>query len=224
MVGPSHDCTAIDQRCFHFILTDVLLSSEDRDEEWFERCQQVRVQTDQVGDKFEGVGGSLGPQMFKHQWVTLSQTHDGWRNSQDGFCIRTRTCEHGALSTMRQQMLDYGWISELELQFAGPSPSEPVFDFKENAASQWADEFDDHTGAQLPGELVHAGTAQTRSNCAHQVGCDRQGRPKQAKGEMQTCWKRAASEDEGNIARARTLQCDASVGKLPSVVGTSCWR
>ena len=30
----------------HCIFADVLLSSEDRDEEWFEKCQQVRVQTD----------------------------------------------------------------------------------------------------------------------------------------------------------------------------------
>ena len=37
------------------------------------------------------------------------------------------------LRALRQQMLDDGWISELELQFAGPSPSEPVFDLKENA-------------------------------------------------------------------------------------------
>ena len=61
------------------------------------------------------------------------------------------------LRALRQQMLNDGWISELELQFAGPSPSEPVFDLKENAANHWADEFDDHTGAQLPGELAHKG-------------------------------------------------------------------
>ena len=60
------------------------------------------------------------------------------------------------LRALRQQMLDDGWISELELQFTGRSPSEPVFDLKENAATQWADEFDDHTGAQLPGELARA--------------------------------------------------------------------
>ena len=54
-------------------------------------------------------------------------------------------------------MCDDGWTSKLELKFAGPLPSEPVFDLKDNAATQWADEFDDHTGAQLPGELVHAG-------------------------------------------------------------------
>ena len=54
-------------------------------------------------------------------------------------------------------MLDDGWTSELELQFAGPSPSEPVFDLKDESAAQWADEFDDHTGARLPGDLVHAG-------------------------------------------------------------------
>ena len=52
-------------------------------------------------------------------------------------------------------MFNDGWISELVLQFAHPSPSEPVFDLKEIAATQWADEIDDHTGAQLPGELVH---------------------------------------------------------------------
>ena len=58
------------------------------------------------------------------------------------------------LRALRQQILDDGWISELELQFAGLSPSEPVFD--QSAAHQWADEFNDHTGAQLPGKLVHA--------------------------------------------------------------------
>ena len=93
-------CNAKDQRCFHCILTDALLSSEDRDEEWFERYQQVRVQADEMGDKFEGVGGSLGSQMFEQQWATFSQTHcDGWRNSQDGFCVRTRACEKSASST-----------------------------------------------------------------------------------------------------------------------------
>ena len=61
------------------------------------------------------------------------------------------------LRGLRQQMLDDGWISELELQFAGPSPSEPVFDLKDESATQWVDEFDDLTGAQLPGNLVHAG-------------------------------------------------------------------
>ena len=61
------------------------------------------------------------------------------------------------LRALRQQMLDDGWISELELQFAGLSPSEPVFDLKESAVTQWAGQFDDRTGAQLPGELVHAG-------------------------------------------------------------------
>ena len=61
------------------------------------------------------------------------------------------------LRGLRQQRLDDGWISELELQFAGPSPSEPVFDLKDELATQWADEFDDHTGVQLPGDLVHAG-------------------------------------------------------------------
>ena len=61
------------------------------------------------------------------------------------------------LRGLRQQMLDDGWISELELQFAGPSPSEPVFELKDESAMQWADEFDDLTGAQLPRNLVHAG-------------------------------------------------------------------
>ena len=51
---------------------------------------------------------------------------------------------------------DDGWISELELQFAEPPPSEQVFDLKGESAAQWADEIDDHTGAQLPGDLVHA--------------------------------------------------------------------
>ena len=62
-----------------------------------------------------------------------------------------------ALRGLRQQMLGDGWISELELQFAGASPSEPVFDLKDESATQWTDEFDDHTGAQLPGDPVHTG-------------------------------------------------------------------
>ena len=37
-------------------------------------------------------------------------------------------------------------ISDLEFQFAALSPTEPVFDFKENAATPWVDEFDDHIG------------------------------------------------------------------------------
>ena len=41
-------------------------------------------------------------------------------------------------------------------------------------------------------------------------------------GQIQTCWKRAVSEDEGNPARARTLQCDGSVGELQSIFWTSC--
>ena len=61
------------------------------------------------------------------------------------------------LRGLRQQMLDDGWISELELQFAGPSPSEPVFDLKDESATWWVDEFDDLAGAQLPRNLVHAG-------------------------------------------------------------------
>ena len=61
------------------------------------------------------------------------------------------------LRGLRHQMLDDGWISELELQFAGPSPSEPVFDLKDESATQWADEFDDLTGAELSRNLVHAG-------------------------------------------------------------------
>ena len=43
------------------------------------------------------------------------------------------------LRALHQQTLNDGWISELELQSSGPSPSEPVFDIQENAASQWAD-------------------------------------------------------------------------------------
>ena len=35
---------------FHSIFTDMLLSSKDRDEEWFQRCQQVCVYTNLVGD------------------------------------------------------------------------------------------------------------------------------------------------------------------------------
>ena len=49
------------------------------------------------------------------------------------------------LRGLRQQILDDGCISELELQFAGLSPSDPVFDVKDELATQRADEFDDHS-------------------------------------------------------------------------------
>ena len=61
------------------------------------------------------------------------------------------------LRALRQQMLEDGCISELELKFSGPSRSEPVFNVNEDTAQQWADEFDNLTGARLPGELVHKG-------------------------------------------------------------------
>ena len=61
------------------------------------------------------------------------------------------------LRALRQQMLEDGCISELELKFSGPSLSEPVFNVKEDTAQQWADEFDNLTGAQLPAELEHKG-------------------------------------------------------------------
>ena len=64
---------------------------------------------------------------------------------------------NAVLRGLRQQMLDDGLISELELQLAGQSSSEAVFDLKDESATQWADEFDHDTGAQLPGDLVHAG-------------------------------------------------------------------
>ena len=124
----------------------------------------------------------------------------------------------------RQQILDDGWISELELQFAGLSSSEPVFDLKDELATQWADEFDDHTGAQLPGDLVYAGKmeeirwvkeigvykkisgaeAKRRGITVVPIrlGDDRQRRPKQTESAMRTCGQRVALEDERNLARA----------------------
>ena len=121
-------------------------------------------------------------------------------------------------------MLDDGWISELELQFAGPSPSEPVFDLKDESATQWADEFDGHTGAQLSGDLVHAGKME-EVRWVKEIGLYKKisraetkrrgitvvpirwvvtdkGRPKQTESEMQTCGQRVALEDERNLACA----------------------
>ena len=134
MVRPSRNCTAEKQRCRHFILTDVLLSSKDRDKEWFERCQQVRVQTNQAGDKFEGVGGSI-----------VSQS-------------RAEAKRRGiAIVPIRWAVTDKGDLH----------------------------------------------------------------RPKVR---CRLVWKRVSSENEGNLARTRTLRCDASVGKLQSVAGTSRQR
>ena len=129
MVGPSHDCTAKDPRCFHCILTDVLLSSEDRDEESFERRQQVRVQTDQVGNK-KVLAEALdrrcsninGPPFHRH--IVMDGGIAKMASAYTPELVTT------VLRALRQQMLDGGWISDLELQFAGPSPSKPVFDFK----------------------------------------------------------------------------------------------
>ena len=78
-----------------------------------------------------------------------------------GLAKMATTYAHELVNTvvrgLRQQMLDDGWISEQELQFAGPSPSEPVFDLKDESATQCADDFDDLTGAQPPENRVHAG-------------------------------------------------------------------
>ena len=48
----------------------MLFQGEDRYEERFEGCSQVRVQAGQVGDQFESVGKGLGSQMFEQQWAT----------------------------------------------------------------------------------------------------------------------------------------------------------
>ena len=147
MVGPSHDCTAKDQRCFHFSSPVC--------------CFQAKIETR---------NGSRDVNKFVYKptkWVTNSKV---WAEALDRRCSnisgpsfhRHLVTDGGMAKTasayapelvntvlraLRQQMLDDGWISELELQFAGPLPSEPVFDLKVNAATQWADEFDDHTGA-----------------------------------------------------------------------------
>ena len=94
---------------------------------------------------------------------------------------------------------------------------------KDESAAQWADEFDDHTGAQLPGDLVHAGKMEeirwvkeiglykkiSRSEAKRRGitvvpirWVDRQRRPKQTESEMQTCGQRVALEDERNLACA----------------------
>ena len=153
---------------------------------------------------------------------------------------------NAVLRALRKQMLDAGWISGLELLFAGPSPSEPVFDLKENAATQWADELDDHTGAQLPGELVHKGKME-EIRWAEEIGlykkisraeAKRRGRelvpikwvvtdkgdPNRPKVRCRLVGREPASGDEGNFVRARTLQCYASVGEFQSVVRASCER
>ena len=120
-----------------------------------------------------------------------------------------------------------------------------VFELKESAATRWADEFDDHTGAQLPGELVRAGKMEG-IRWVNKVGLHKKIRRAEAKRRGKAIvpirWVvtdkggpnrpkvrcrlvgRAASEDQGNLAGARTLQCDASVEELESVVGTSRWR
>ena len=94
--------------------------------------------------------------MLKQPRTGISQTHRvEWRIGQNGQYAPELV--NTVFRGLRQQMLDDGWVSELELEFAGPSPSEPVFDFKDESATQWVDELDDLTGAQLPGNFVHAG-------------------------------------------------------------------
>ena len=92
------------------------------------------------------------------------------------------------LRALRQQMLDDGLDLRVEeLQIAGPSPSELVFDLKENAATQWADEFDDHTGAQLPGELVYAGKMEEIRWVKKLDSTRRSAEQKQSEEEKQLC-------------------------------------
>ena len=113
MVGPSCDRIAEEERCFHRVITNVLFSSEGRNEGRFERCQQVCVQTNQVDDEFEGTGSSFGQEMCKKQQTTISQTHRvEWRIDQNGFDVCTRACEH---STSRTSTANVGWSCSLEV-------------------------------------------------------------------------------------------------------------
>ena len=55
-VGPSCVRIAKEERCFYCIITSVLFPSDRRNEGQFEKCHQVCVQINQVGDELEGIG------------------------------------------------------------------------------------------------------------------------------------------------------------------------
>ena len=58
---------------------------------------------------------------------------------------------------MRKQMLEDGDLSELDLKFGGPVPSQPVFDVDDKAVVETAQQFwDDISGEELPVPLVTA--------------------------------------------------------------------
>ena len=199
----------------------------------FEKCGQVCVQINQVDEQGTALAEVLEKRCSNsnetpfHRHIVLNE----------GFPKMATTYAQELVNKvfrgLRQQML--------ELQFAGPSPSEPVFDLKDESATWWVDEFDDFKGAQLPGNLVHAGKieeicwvkefglhkkisgpeakAQRHRSCTHQVGCDRQRRRKQIKSKMPTCGERVAREDKREPCLCMNYsKCNAPMGNLKC-----CW-
>ena len=128
---------------------------------------------------------------------------------------RTRACEH-------QQMLNDGWISELELQFSGPSPSEPIFDLEEDAAPQcavnsmnlWEHGFQENWCAQESEKRSNSTRWSSRSEAKRRsiavvpiklVVTDKRD-PDRPKVRCRLVGMALASKDERNLLRARTLQ------------------
>ena len=106
MVGSSCDRIAKEERCFHCVITYVFFPSAGRNEGRFERCQQVCVQTNQVDDEFEGSNSNEPP---FHRHIVLNGGLAKMASMYAPELVNT------VLRGLRQQMLDDGWISGLEL-------------------------------------------------------------------------------------------------------------
>ena len=152
MVGPSCDLIAEEERSFHCISTCVLFPSEDRNEgsrnvnRFVYKPYKWMTNSKALAEALEKrCSNSNEPPFYRH--IVL---HGGLAQMATTYAPEL---VNTVLRGLRQQMLDDGWISELELQFAVPSPIEPVFDLKDESATQWSDEFDDLTGHSFHGIL-----------------------------------------------------------------------
>ena len=135
MVGPSHDCTAKDQTCFTVsspmccFQAKIKTRNVSRDVNKFVYKPTKRVTNSKVLAEAldRRCSNSSGPPFHRH--IVM----DGGRAKMASAYVPELV--NTVLRALRQQMLDDGWISELELQFARPSPSEPVLDLKESHGS-----------------------------------------------------------------------------------------
>ena len=126
--------------------------------------------------------------------------------------------------------------TKVTLQFAGPSPSEPVFDLNDESTTQWVDEFDDHTGAQLARDLARGGKME-KIRWVNEIGLNKKirraeakrrgitvvpirwvvtdkGDPNRPKVRRRLVGRELRSRTKGTLLAHDLFQCNAPVGSL----------